>query len=169
LRVVNVHERAIAASAGRVGALIDGLASDDDQLWPWDRWPAMKLDRPLGVGAVGGHGPVRYFVEAYEPGRLARFRFTGPRGFDGYHEYQVDDLDSVPARLRHAIDMHARGRANLTWPMVFGPLHDALIEDSLERAAVRCGMPPQPRAWSPWVRFLRWVLARLRASPRARS
>jgi hypothetical protein len=27
----------------------------------------MTLDRPLGVGARGGHGDIRYSVIAYEP------------------------------------------------------------------------------------------------------
>ncbi|UNO43730.1 DUF2867 domain-containing protein [Streptomyces sp. MST-110588] len=38
----------------------------------------MRFDRPLGVGAYGGHGPVRYRVSAYDPGRRIRFDFTSP-------------------------------------------------------------------------------------------
>ena len=59
LRVLNVHDRNIAAPPDAVGALIDSLASDDDALWPSRTWPRMYLDRPLGVGAIGGHGPIR--------------------------------------------------------------------------------------------------------------
>ncbi|MDQ3135435.1 MAG: hypothetical protein M3Q76_11655, partial [Acidobacteriota bacterium] len=65
----NVHERILQSPFAAAGELIDKLASRDDLLWPRERWPAMKLDRPLGVGAKGGHGPIRYVVEAYEPGR----------------------------------------------------------------------------------------------------
>jgi hypothetical protein len=67
--VVNVHERMLDASITEIGKLIDTLASAEDKLWPRDRWPAMKFDRPLSVGAVGGHGPIRYTVESYQPGR----------------------------------------------------------------------------------------------------
>jgi len=81
MRVLNIHERALDATAEKVGLLIDGLGSANDLLWPVDRWPAMRLDRPLGVGAVGGHGPIRYCVESYSPGRSVQFRFIEPRGF----------------------------------------------------------------------------------------
>jgi hypothetical protein len=58
--VINIHERVLDASIFEIGKLIDGLASANDKLWPHDRWPAMKFDRPLSVGAIGGHGPIRY-------------------------------------------------------------------------------------------------------------
>jgi hypothetical protein len=85
LKVLNVHERVLAAPLVEVGRLMGGLASPDDALWPRDRWPAMRFDRPLQVGAVGGHGSIRYTIEAYAPARSIRFRFTGPPGFIGYH------------------------------------------------------------------------------------
>jgi hypothetical protein len=55
----NVHERDLAAAPSEAGALIDGLAGEHDRLWPSERWPAMRLDRPLAVGASGGHGRIR--------------------------------------------------------------------------------------------------------------
>ena len=66
--VHNIHQRRIAAPPARVGELLDTLASGKDRLWPHERWPPMKLDTPLGIGATGGHGPIRYVVEAYDPG-----------------------------------------------------------------------------------------------------
>lgn len=162
LRVRNVHERTVAASPQRVGGLLDRLASDADNLWPRDRWPAMRFDRELSIGAVGGHGPVRYFVEGYEPGRSVRFRFTAPRGLDGYHGYEVEPTGSGATRLRHVLEVRAGGPALLTWPLVFRPLHDALLEDSLDRAQSFFGEAPPRRRWSAWVRFLRWALGRAR-------
>ena len=85
MKVVNIHERELPASPERVGALIDSLSSHEDSLWPKHSWPPLEFDRPLSVGAVGGHGPVRYFVEAYTPCKSIRFRFTRPKGFSGYH------------------------------------------------------------------------------------
>ena len=162
MTVLNVHERVLDASASRVGALLDSLASSDDALWPHDRWPAMSFDRPLEVGAVGGHGPVRYSVEAYDPGQRVRFRFTAPRGFDGTHGYYVEPLDEERTVLRHVLEMQATGPALVSWPLVFRPLHDALIEDSLDRAEQHLGMTPHPRSWPVWVRVLRWGLRTLR-------
>ncbi len=160
MKVRNVHERTLGASLPAVGGLIDSLASDNDLLWPRDRWPAMRFDRALSVGAVGGHGPVRYIVESYVPGRSIRFRFTAPRGLDGFHGYEAYAVGPEQTLLRHALEVRASGRALLSWPLVFRPLHDALIEDSLDRAQLFCGEELEGAKWSPWVRVLRWAFGR---------
>lgn len=165
--VCNVHERVLAADPGRVGALIDALASPNDRLWPRHSWSAMTFDRPLGVGAVGGHGPIRYTVEAYRPGRRARFRFTAPRGFHGTHGFDVELLDGTRTRLRHVLMMNVTGRAVMTWPLVFRPLHDALIEDALDQAERSLGLTPELRRWSPLVKALRWMVSGGTAPPQA--
>jgi hypothetical protein len=150
----NVHERALPPGAG---ALIDTLSGPDDRLWPHAHWPAQRFDRPLGVGAVGGHGPIRYRVGEYEPSRRIRFEFLGPTGFHGYHEYEA-----LPSGLRHTLVLRTRGRARLTWPLVYRPLHDALIEDSLYVAARSLGVVDAVRPqWSVWVRTLRFVVRRI--------
>lgn len=59
---MNIHERVIPASVDAVGRMIDTLGSAGDGIWPTGRWPALTLDRPLQVGATGGHGPIRYRV-----------------------------------------------------------------------------------------------------------
>jgi hypothetical protein len=64
--------------------------------------------------------------------------------------------------LRHLLEMQTTGRARLTWPMVFQPLHDALLEDALDRAELHVGTKPHVRQWSPWVRFLRIAWGRSR-------
>jgi len=156
--VINIHERVLHAPASEVGKLIDGLASEDDRLWPHRRWPAMKFDRPLGVGAIGGHGPVRYAVESYVPSRSIHFRFVGPRGFLGGHRFEIEEVSEGRTILRHAIEMRLEGRARLQWPVVIRPLHDALMEDALDRAETCTGGQPSPRSWSLWVRFLRRAL-----------
>jgi hypothetical protein len=158
VKVLNVHERGVAAPAAAVGALLDGLSSLHDRLWPADRWPPMRFDRPLQVGARGGHGPVRYDVGAYTPGVSIRFDFTGPRGFHGHHRFEVAVAGQRRTVLRHVVEMETRGLAVLTWPLVFGPLHDALLEDALDRAERSLGLAPEGARWSPWVRLLRCVL-----------
>lgn len=54
--VINIHERILDTSLWEVGQLIGRLTSPRDMLWPRDRWLAFKLDRPLSIGAKGGHG-----------------------------------------------------------------------------------------------------------------
>lgn len=165
--VHNTHERALPAPPADVAALLAGLAGDDDRLWPHAAWPAMRFDGPLGVGAAGGHGPVRYTVTAYEPGARIRFGFTAPRGFAGHHEFTVHPTAAGTGAgagaaestvLRHTLAMRARGWAVVTWPLVWRPLHDALIEDALDRAekATRGGAAA-PARWGWWVRVLRWA------------
>lgn len=157
--ILNVHRRKLDALPGQVGSLLDSLSSAEDVLWPRRLWPRMVFDRPLQVGAVGGHGPIRYSVESYVPGRSVQFRFTGPRGFDGFHGFDVVGTQP-PVVLRHTLEMTTRGPARITWPLIFRPLHDALIEDALDQAQTSLGLSPPPRRWSAWVRLLRWAISR---------
>jgi hypothetical protein len=60
MKVLNIHERTLNAPVALAGTLIDSLSSNDDRLWSHDSWPPMRFDQPLGIGAAGGHGPVRY-------------------------------------------------------------------------------------------------------------
>lgn len=166
--VTNVHERLIQAPISRVGVLIDHLGSPDDQFWPNDRWPAIRFDRPLAVGAVGGHGPIRYFVEAYDPGRSITFHFTAPRGFHGTHGLKIEEVDGNSVNLRHELRMQTTGLARLSWPLVFRWLHDALVEDALDCAEASCETRlTVKREWSPYTRILRalveWQMNRRRS------
>ena len=68
MRLHNVHERALPVPAASAGRLLDGLGGRPDLLWPGESWPPMRFDRPLQVGADGGHGPIRYRVEEHAPG-----------------------------------------------------------------------------------------------------
>jgi hypothetical protein len=160
MKIINIHEREFRASPPQLGALIDSLASPNDALWPKHSWPPMKFDRPLGVGARGGHGPIAYVVEHYVSGHSIRFRFTQPIGFNGYHSFELLP-SSAPDRvlLRHTIHAKLEGRALLTWLLAIRSLHDALLEDALATAESSLGLKPRMQAWSPWVRFLRWAMS----------
>jgi hypothetical protein len=122
----NVHERALDAPPTDVGALINGLASEHDRLWPNDRWPPMRLDRPLGLGASGGHGFIRYSVSDYQPGRRARFRFDPPTGLAGHHLFEVASCQGRTT-LRHTLDAAPRGRMRIGWPLIVRWLHDTTV------------------------------------------
>ena len=151
-----VHQRELAASPAEVGRLLDSLASDDDRVWPVPRWPAVRFDRPLGVGARGGHGPIRYEVCEYDPGRRVRFRFD-PRMFIGYHQLEVSGEDGR-ATLAHVVEGEPRGWLRLAWPAAIRYLHDAAVEDCLDRVESQLhGIAWHPRALSGWVQVLRAV------------
>lgn len=163
MRVLNIHEREIAAEASVVGALLDSLASENDVLWPKASWPPMRFDRSLSVGAVGGHGPIPYVVEEFHPGQMVKFRFTGPRGFHGSHWFEVLPKGKDCVLLRHTIGMRAEGPALLSWPLFVRPLHNALLEDALALAEASVGAVPAVRPWSVWVKLLRWIMSGGRA------
>jgi len=61
--------------------------------------------------------------------------------------------------LRHTLEMTTHGLAVLSWPVIYRPMHDALIEDSLATAEASLGQSPRVQAWSPWVRFLRSIVS----------
>ncbi|MEY9213495.1 SRPBCC family protein [Thermobifida halotolerans] len=146
--VRNEHRRRLAAPPDAVGA----------RSTPSPR-------RTTGCGP-SGTGPrcastVRYRVEEYRPGRRVRFRFEAPRGFDGHHEYVVVPAGERETVLRHSLVMRTTGPARLGWPLFYRPLHDALIEDSLDRTARSLDLDvARPRRWSPLVRALRAVARR---------
>ena len=151
--VVNTHERTIPANCSAVGRLIDSLGSEGDLLWPREDWPPMRFDRPLQTGASGGHGPIRYVVEDYEPSRRVQFRFLSPRGFRGTHRFEVVSVGQGKCSLVHGIEMKTAGIAKLSWPCVFRPLHDALIEDCLAKAEGNFSEIRRSREWSLWVKL----------------
>lgn len=166
MRVLNVHERELPAPASTVGSLIDGLAGDNDRLWPHDRWPPMRFDRPLSTRAAGGHGPVRYRVDAYTHGQRIVFRFDPERGltrgFQGVHFFEIKDNGQTSV-LKHVIDAKCSFPAWLRWMLIVRPLHDALLEDALDKAVRTVdGRVEHPAKWSGWVRFLRRLAARRR-------
>ncbi|WP_017614434.1 DUF2867 domain-containing protein [Nocardiopsis salina] len=154
--VRNTHQRVIHAPAEVLSELIDTLGGPHDRLWPSPAWVPMRLDRPLAVGADGGHGPIRYRVSEHEPGRRVRFTFRPETGFRGHHELVVEPLPDGNTFLRHHVEAVPFGTSRLTWPLAIRPLHDALIEDLLDNAEqAATGRRPRPHRWSTWVRLLR--------------
>ncbi len=163
MKVHNVHERRLIATPDRVGSLLASLGGTEDRLWPRDRWPPMRLDRPLGPGASGGHGPVRYRVAQYVPGQRVVFEFDRDagltRGFVGTHSFEVmPDGDAV--LLRHTIEASCSVATWLRWLVLIRSLHDALLEDGLDRATRALGGQAPERPFSLWVRTLRWFAQR---------
>ena len=172
MKVLNIHERSMKVKPTDAGGALDGLSGKEDFLWPRHRWPAMQFDGPLAVGASGGHGPIRYSVTEYVPGRRVEFRFSGEgltAGLDGRHFFEVIPRNGHVV-LRHVVDAECDFKGWLKWQLLVGPLHDALLEDALAGVDRRLanGEARLP-GWSPWVRFLRWMLEKKRKRAAAPS
>jgi hypothetical protein len=145
--VRNVHHRIVPAPAAAVGALVERLSAPDDPLFPTPVWPAMLLDRPLGLGAVGGHGRIRYRVTAYEPGRSVRFDTTDDTLGTGYHRFDVEPLGPDRCRISHVLEIVMSARTYLLFKLAIEPVHDVMVEevfDNAERAVL--GSLPHPPA-----------------------
>ncbi len=155
--VIIRHALLLPVEPARAGALLDSLGSTEDRLWPSESWPAQWLDRRIGVGARGGHGPVRYVVDLYQPGCRVRYRFLRPRGIRGWHEYTVDPTEHG-ARITHTYAARHRGMVRIIWPVALRPLHDAATLDSLVKAQRELGLPAPPVRRGRWVQLLRLTL-----------
>lgn len=163
MKILNVHERAMKLVPDLVATSIDNLSGENDILWPSDKWPPMELDSTLCVGAEGGHGVVRYSLTEYIPGRRVVFQFNGlgiTAGLDGRHFFEVVARRDHTV-LRHVIDAECDLKNWLMWHLLIGPLHDALLEDGLDRAENHM-IPGACKSshWGPRVKLLRWVVRR---------
>jgi len=158
LQVLNIHKRIIDQPKTKVAELLSTLSTANDALMPTDKWPAMKLDQGLNVGSKGGHGPIRYTVGKYVPGELIKFNFNGPKGFDGWHQFEIVELNDNRTELVHTIDMNTSGTGTLSWTFAIRWLHDALMEDAFDKVENQFNNQRKVTEWSPWVKFLRTLL-----------
>lgn len=154
MRITNVHERTIAVPADRLGELLNTIASDNDMFWPHENWSAIRFDRPLQVGATGGHGTGPYTITSFTPGRRIRFDFVGG-GRHGFHEFEIRPLVGGGSLLRHSLDAQLPLRRLYFWYAMIRPLHDALLEDLLDKVEGQVGRVVQPQIWSRRVVRLR--------------
>lgn len=123
----------------------------------------MRLKEGLKAGSKGGHGPIRYTVEDYDPGNFVQFIFSRPSGFHGYHRLEINALETGSTQLRHVIDMETKGTAGFSWAFGIRWLHDALIEDAFDKIEYQFSGVNKVTPWNFWVRILRKILA---AKPR---
>ncbi len=148
--VHNVHERTLPVPAAEVGRLLDRMGAADDPLWPVPAWVPMRFDRPLGVGADGGHGPVRYHVTGYQPGRRVELTFHPRTGLTGTHTLEVEERGPHACVLRHRLSARPAGRMRLLWPALVRVCHDTVLEhllDNAERAVTGTVTHPVRYPW----------------------
>ncbi len=160
MKILNIHSRIIDQPKKRVAKLFETLATEEDKIWPTEKWPAMKFDEGIKIGAKGGHGPIRYSVEHYQPENEIRFRFSRPLGFNGVHRFEIKELEEGKTEVKHTIDMRTSIRGTLLWVVAIRALHDALIEDAFDKLENNFSEEKLSSSWSPWVRFLRQQIAK---------
>ena len=154
-KIRNVHERRIAADPDLVWDLLMTMSGPNDRLWP-PGMPTMRFDGPLAVGSHGRHGPIHYQVTSLDPtaGDVV-FGFREPTGLVGHHSFHVRPHGNAGAVLRHEVVADPEGWMRLKWPLIVRWVHDAVVEEILDRAEVATGtLPAQPHQRSPWVRCL---------------
>ncbi|MGN8553758.1 UNVERIFIED_CONTAM: hypothetical protein OHV15_14355 [Microbacterium sp. SLM126] len=162
--IINIHQRIFPAGVAEVAALLDQLGTRGDRFWPRDRWPAIKVPRPLRRGDRAGHGPIRYRVSDFGPTELW-FEFEPEIGLIGRHGLIVEPTpDGRATVLRHVLEGRSTGRMLLAWPLIFRWLHDQLVEEALDNAGRLLGISPlsDPDAHQ-WNGPSRWALVVRRA------
>jgi len=155
-KISNVHVREIAAPAAVVGEILDTLGSADDRLWATDIWVAepVAFDRPLRVGADGGHGSIRYSVLDYEPGRRIVFEFSPDGGLSGTHGFELEALGPDRCRLTHCLEAETSRWMRPIVPILIG-WHDAMVETALDRAELQATGSLKRRPRIPhWLRIV---------------
>jgi Protein of unknown function (DUF3995) len=160
MNIKSIHTRELPVAPEEGGALLDGLGSAGDRLWPTDRWPTtpLEIDRPLAVGAQSRQGvlrltQIRQVVEEYVPGRRIAFRFAPGLGIVGTHSLDVEPLGEHRCRLTHTLAGRVEPRMMPVYPILIRQ-HDALAEDLLDRAELATtGDIARPARWPTSVRI----------------
>jgi len=160
MKVLNVHKRIINQPKNDVAEILKTLATKNDKIWPKEIWPPMKFKDGIKVGAKGGHGPIRYSVEKYNPNKIIQFRFLKPNGFKGIHKFEINELSYEKTEIKHTIDIKTVGKGILIWILGIRSLHNALIEDGFDKLENNFLENQKSTEWNFWVKFLRKQIAK---------
>ena len=157
MKIINIHKREIQQPKSELAKLFNTLATDNDMMLATHKWSPMKLDKGLQVGSKGGHGPIKYFVTEYQPEKSITFQFD-LTGFNGFHRFDITELESNKTELSHIIDMTTTGSATFKWTLAIRWLHDAYIEDAFDKVENHFTKDKKNTKWNLWVRTLRIIM-----------
>jgi hypothetical protein len=155
-KIHNAHTREIAAPMEVVGEILDTLGSPGDRVWARDIWVAepVVFDRPLGVGADGGHGSIRYSVIEYEPGRRIVFKFSPGGALSGTHRFELEPLGPDHCWLTHVLETETAHWMRPLVPILIG-WHDAMVETAFDRVELEAtGSLKQGTHIPRWLRIV---------------
>lgn len=155
MEVINIHRRIISQPKPKVAIVFNTLATNNDAIWPYEKWPAIRFKEGVKVGSKGGHGPVKYTIIDYCKGESIRFKFSKPLGFNGTHELYLNEISSKETEIVHRIKMSTTFLASLQWIMAVRWLHDALIEDAFDKLENHFSMHKKVTKYNFWVQILR--------------
>jgi hypothetical protein len=160
MKIYASRKRDFNVPASKIGALLNTLASDNDQFWPIAKWEPIKCDGNFAVGTTGGHGPFQYQINEYIPGKKVSFQFDATagscKGLYGSHHFEVEILSENRSRLKHVLHADCSPSTYLRWIFMFRSLHHALILDLMDNVEYRLTDEIKyPAKWSLPVRFLR--------------
>lgn len=158
MKVINIHKRVFHQSKDRISSIFDSLSSKNDQLWPYEKWPPMIFKKGLKEGATGGHGPIKYSIQNYKYGDFIEFNFIKPDEFIGIHKFEITAIDTEKTEIKHTINMSLSGKGILTWYVAVKWLHDALLEDCLDKVENHFLNEKVKTKWNFWVFALRKML-----------
>jgi hypothetical protein len=97
---------------------------------------------------------MKYFVTEYQQDRSITFQFDLP-GFNGFHKFELRELETDKTELSHIIDMTTVGSATLKWTFAVRWIHDAYIEDAFDKINNHFSVYKKNSEWSWWVKTLR--------------
>lgn len=160
MKILNVHKRIINQPLNTVADLLSTMSTSSDKVWPTENWPRMTFDDGIKVGAKGGHGPIKYDVEIYDPNKLIQFRFTQPRGFNGIHRFDLRNISNHQTEIKHTIDVKASLIGTFQWVFYIKWLHNALIKDGFNKLENHFSGSKKSTEWNWWVKFLRALLTK---------
>ena len=160
MKIINIHKREYNRASNTLSELLDTLSSDNDRLWPREIWPPMILSDGLKTNSAGGHGPIRYCVTSYEQGRAVEFKFTKPKEYRGIHKFEINEITASKTELKHTINMDLNLKGIVTWYFAFKWLHDALLEDCLDKVHNQLEISIAKSEHNIWVKILRNILKR---------
>lgn len=160
MKVLNIHKRTLNQPKEKVAELLKTLSTENDRIWPKEKWPEMKFKEGIKIGAKGGHGPIRYSIEKYNPNELIQFRFSKPNGFNGIHKFEINELSDQKTEIKHTIDMNTEGKGTLIWFFAICSLHNALIEDGFDKLENNFFDNRKSTKWNIWVKFLRKYMSK---------
>ena len=160
MKVTNIHKRIIHQPKESISKILDSLSSGNDRLWPKEKWPPMIFKKGLVEGATGGHRPIRYSIKKYIPGSLIEFEFMKPDEFKGIHKFEITEIEKDKTELKHTISMTVSGKGIFTWYFAIKWLHDALLEDCMDKVENNFLTEKISSDWNLWVLFLRRIFRR---------
>ena len=160
MKIINVHQRVYNQPSEMIWKILETLSSKEDRLWPREIWPPVVLNNGLAMNSSGGHGPIRYYVSKHDHGEAIEFTFTKPAEFVGFHKFEIIENSNNTSVLRHILSMNVNLKGLVAWYFAIKWLHDALLEDCLDKVNNQLS---DDKAHSPhnfWVRRLRKMLGK---------